>query len=125
MAAGSEVAIARGVPEQLHMLAVREILRATAAALPLQEILNVIANIMIIVTDASTSWLMLAEDGRLRTVAARGDHAERLQGTVCEDGASRACEAVAAGEPRVLRSEEIDPKDPILGPFARDRKSVV
>ena len=125
MAAGSEVAVARGAREQLHMLAVREILRATAAALPLPEILNVIANIMIIVTDASSSWLMLAKDGRLHTAAARGEHAERLSGMTCEDGASRACEAVAEGEPRVLRPEEIDPRDPILGPFARDARAMV
>lgn len=123
--ASSEVSATHGAREQLHLLAVREILRATASALPLHEILSVIANMMIIVTDASTSWLMLAENGRLRTVVARGEFAQRLSGSACEDGTSRACQAVMDGEPRVLRPREIDPSDPILGPFAQDARAMV
>lgn len=70
----------RRTQEELQLRAIQEILRASAAALPLNEILSVIANMTIIVFDASTSFFMLLEDGRLRTVSARGEFADELKG---------------------------------------------
>jgi len=110
--------------QELQLLAIREILRAITAALPLDEILSVIANMAVIVADATSSWLMLAEDGRLRTVVARGELAEELLGQSCETEAANL--GFGAGElPLVLESREIDPADPVLGALAKGEQPVV
>ncbi len=110
--------------EELQLRAVREILRASAEALPLDEILSVVANISIIVFDASTAWFMLAEDGVLRTAIARGQRAGDLQGLRCEAGAcTRAGDALE--RPLTLQSSEIEADDPVLAPFVADPEPVV
>ncbi len=121
----TEVRLARRPHEDLQLLAIREVLRATAAAPPLDEILTVIANMTIIVFDATTSWFMLAEDGRLRTVVARGEFGEELAGTVCADSSSGSCRAAASDRPAILQPQEIDPRDPLIGVFAGQDESVI
>ncbi|MGI8550052.1 MAG: ATP-binding protein [Dehalococcoidia bacterium] len=46
--------------QDVQLVTVREILRASTSALPLDELLAMIANMAIIVVDATTSWVMLA-----------------------------------------------------------------
>ncbi|MDI7274550.1 MAG: ATP-binding protein [Anaerolineae bacterium] len=121
----TEVPAARRTREDLQLLAVREILRATAAALPLEKILSVTVNMAIIVFDATTSWLMLAEDTRLRTAVARGEYAERLVGATCEGPATACCRVVAAARPEILQPQDVDPADPVIGFFARNDEPVV
>jgi hypothetical protein len=70
--------LSQSVREELRLVALREILRATAAALPLREILAIVANMAIIAFDATIAWIMRAEEGQLRTVVACGVHAEDL-----------------------------------------------
>jgi len=111
--------------EDLELLAVREVLRATATALPLDEILSVIANMTIIVFDSTTSWFMLPEDARLRVTLARGELADRVAGKACARGETRATAAVEEGRPVVLQPSEIDPADPLLGAFAGEGEPVV
>jgi len=110
--------------EDLQLLAVREVLRATATALPLDEILSVIANMTIIVSDSTTSWLMLAQNGRYRVVVARGEFADRLAGKVVAAGESQAAAAARSSQPVILQPHEIHPADPLLGVFASQRESV-
>ncbi len=117
--------LARLAREHLQLLAVREILRATASALPLNDILSAIANMTIIVFDATTSWFMLAEDGRLRTVVARGEMAAQVEGKSCEDGRSTVCTSAVRERPLTLQPHEIPPDDPVLGLFAREEEPVV
>lgn len=109
----------------LQLLAVREVLRATVSALPLDEVLSVMANVTIIAFDASTSWFMLAADGRLWVTVARGEFAERLAGRACRGDESYTCRLARGREPAVLRPTEIDPADPILGAFADQEEPVV
>ena len=116
--------LAHRTREDLQLLAVREILRATASALPLPEILAVIANMTIIVFDATTSWFMLAEDRRLRTTVSRGELAGALEGTECTGSASIACTAAMGDRPLTLQPHDIDPADPVLGLFAREEEPV-
>ncbi len=109
----------------LQLLAIREILRAIAAALSLDEILSVIANMTIIVSDATTSWFMLAEDGWLRIVVARGELAESLAGAACEVG-STSCGVAASGSvPVVLWPAQVDAADAVLGVLAGCERPVV
>ena len=117
--------VVRRSREELQLLAVHEILRATAAALPLEEILSVIANMTIIAFDASTSWFMLNEDGRLHTAVARGELAEALQGKACTIGPGSICSYATAGRPTILQPREVDPADPVAGVFAGEREPVV
>lgn len=109
----------------LQLLAVREVLRATISALPLADILSVIANMTIIAFDATTSWFMLAEDGRFHVAVARGEHASGLAGKACRRLESRACDVAGGREPVVLQPGEIFPADPILGAFAQQEQPVV
>jgi two-component system phosphate regulon sensor histidine kinase PhoR len=111
--------------EDLQLLAVREILRATAVALPLDEILTVVANMAIIVFDATTAWFMLPEDGRFRATSARGEFASALTGSTCDPETSLACAAAMGEKPVTLQPRQVDPADPILRLFARQEEPVV
>ena len=124
----AQIASAPGIRrtrEDLQLLAVREVLRATATALPLDDILSVIANMTIIAFDATTSWFMLTGDGRLRTAVARGEFAAALAGRSCAGQESRLCTASVRSEPTILQPHDIDPTDPLLGAFARQEEPVV
>ncbi len=116
--------LVRHTREDLQLLAIREIFRATAAALPLNDILAIIANMTIIVYDATTAWFMVAEDDELRTIIARGQFADALfdRGRIAEEESSRV--ASVGDEPLVLQPAEIDPADPVIGVFAREDESV-
>ena len=111
--------------EGLQLRAIREILRATAEALPLDEILAVIVNIVIIVGDASTAWFMLMEQGCLRTAVARGELADRLVQMNYAVRPDDNTATVLGTSPLILSPERIDPTDPLVGPFAGSRASVV
>jgi len=115
----------RHTREELQLSAIREILRASAEALPLNEILSVIANITIIVLDATTSWFMLVENGRLRTVVSRGEFAEELKDRECRLKRGESCVAVAGDRPVILQPREIDPADPMVGILAGEPQPVV
>jgi two-component system phosphate regulon sensor histidine kinase PhoR len=115
----------RRTREDLQLLAVREVLRATSTALPLGDILSVIANMTIIVFDATTSWFMLSENGCLRTTVARGEFADALADKSCTGTESRLCREAAGGRRAILQPHDIDPADPLLGPFAREEEPVV
>ena len=117
--------IARRTREDLQLSAVHEVLRAAASALPLTDILSVIANMVIIVSDALTSWFMLAEDGRLRTVVARGELADQVAHTACVGAESSSCQAAMGDRPLILQPSEIDPTDPVIGPFIRRGEAIV
>jgi len=111
--------------EDLELLAIREVLRATSSALQLEEILSVIANMTIIVFESTTSWFMLEEDSRLRVAVARGELADRLVGRVCARGESQVGAAAESSEPVVLQPRDISPSDPLLGAFAGREEPVV
>lgn len=111
--------------KQVQLAAVREILRATTSALPLQEILPLIANVTIIAFDALTAWLMLVEDGQLRMVIARGEGAAELAGTTGKLATDAAGVAALEQRPTILPPHSIDPTDPVLGPLAQQREPVV
>lgn len=116
--------LSRPPREELQLRAVREILRASAAALPLDEILAVVANISIITFDASTAWFMLIDGRTLRTAIARGQLAPGLEGLECEASAcTRAGEAL--DQPLTLEPSDLDAADPVLGPFAAESEPVV
>ena len=117
--------LARRTRQELQGLAIREILRATAAALPLDEILAVMANMTIIVFDATTSWFMLAEQGELRTVVSRGEFAAALAGRACTRQPGTVCAAASQDGPLTLQPSQIDPADPLLGRFATEEEPVV
>ncbi|MBI4498692.1 MAG: GAF domain-containing protein [Chloroflexi bacterium] len=111
--------------EELQLMAVREILRATAAALPLDEILTVIANMSIIVFDARASWFMLADGERLRTVVARGESAEELSATRCVLAQGKVGSAALGGQPVILPPTAVERADPVLGVLGRGRPVVL
>lgn len=111
--------------KQVQLAAVREIFRATAAALPLSEILPIIANVTIIAFDARSVWLMLVADGELRTQVARGALADRLALTACQLGAGAVGAAALGTVPLTLQLGAIDPADPVLGPFVGHAEPVV
>jgi PAS domain S-box-containing protein len=111
--------------EDLRMRAIHEVLRAMTEALPLDEILAVITNMAIIVFDATTSWIMLVDDGRVRTRIARGDVADALAGRECEIESCPTCQAALGTQPSVLQPSQIDPTDRLLGVFAGMTKTVV
>lgn len=111
--------------EELQLLAIREVLRATATALPLDEILSVIANMSIIVFDATTVWFMLAEDAHLRTVVSRGEFAEALAGKECEAEGAGSRVTATLDKAVILQSQDIDPADPVIGVFASEEEPVV
>jgi signal transduction histidine kinase len=113
------------VREELQLVALREILRATAAAQPLGEILAIVANMAVIAFDATTAWIMRAEEGQLRTMVARGAYAEAVAHTACALGTGATGRATASGQPVILQPEEIDPTDATLGLLARQAKPVV
>src|ERR671934_1963961 len=115
----------RSVREELQLVALREILRATAAALPLSEILAIVANMAIIAFDATIAWIMRAEEGQLRTVVACGVYAEDLAQVACALGTGAAGRATATGQPVVLQPWQIDPTDTTLGPLARQAEPIV
>lgn len=110
---------------QVQLGAVRELLRATAAALPIEEVLPIIANVMIIAFDALTTWVMLAEDGRLRTGVARGEGAAGLAETTCDLGVGAAGTAALHDQPVILAPQSIDPADPVVGVLASQGTPVV
>jgi hypothetical protein len=114
----SETRLPRRTREDLQLRAIREVLRATAAALPLDEILSVIANMTIIVFDATTSFFMLAEDGRLRTVISRGEFADELDGKECELGKDRG-ERGRQGQHLLLRAAASVAWQRLARPFSR------
>lgn len=117
--------VPRRAREELQLMAIREILRATAAALPLNEILSVISNMTIIVFDATTSWFMLAQDGRLRTVVSRGEFAEELAGKECKIKPEISCVAATGDKPVIIHSQDVDASDPLVGILANQGESVV
>ena len=121
----ADVRLARRTREELQLLAVREILRATAALLPLEEVLAVIANMAIIAFDAVTSWVMLEEADVLHTVVSRGEHAEDLAGLGCGGDLSLACTAARGEHPVTLQPGQINPADPVLGALAADNEAVI
>ena len=104
--------------EELQLVAMREILRATAAALPVEEILSVIANMAVIAFDATTCWCMVAAGNYLRTVVARGELAAHLADRACEIGTQSSCVGTASERAVVCRPQEIDPADPVIGVLA-------
>ena len=115
----------RRTGKDLQLRAIREILRATVEALPLDEILSVIANMAIIVFDASTSWLMVKEDARLRTVVSRGELADALTGRECAVGRGSAGAAATRESPTILEPGDVDPADVVIGGLAGNAKPVV
>lgn len=110
---------------KVQLAAVREILRATAAALPLREILPIITNVTIIAFDALTAWLMLVEDGRLHTVVARGEAVEALEKTACTLGIGAAGLAAVGDQPVILPPGTSDPADPVVGPLSGQQAPIV
>src|SRR5918912_129909 len=115
----------RSVREELQLVALQEILRATAAALPLREILAIVANMAIIAFDATIAWIMRAEEGQLRTVVACGVYAEDLAQVTCALGTGAAGRAIAKGQPLILQPREIDPTDATIGLLARQAEPIV
>src|SRR5947209_2594070 len=115
----------RSVREELQLVALQEILRATAAALPLRDILAIVGNMAIIAFDATIAWIMRAEEGQLRTVVACGVYAEDLAHTVCALGTGAAGRATANGQPVILQPWEIDPTDATIGLLARQAEPIV
>src|ERR687884_318629 len=115
----------RSVREELQLVALQEILRATAAALPLREILAIVANMAIIAFDATIAWIMRAEEGQLRTVVACGVYAEDLAQVACALGTGAAGRATATGQPLILQPREIDPTDATIGLLARQAEPIV
>ncbi|HKO23794.1 MAG TPA: GAF domain-containing protein [Chloroflexota bacterium] len=115
----------RSVREELQLVALQEILRATAAALPLREILAIVANMAIIAFDATIAWIMRAEDGQLRTVVACGVYAGDLAPVACALGTGAAGRAIAHGQPVILQPREIDPTDATIGLLARQTEPIV
>lgn len=111
--------------KQVQLVAMREILRATSAALPLDEILPIIANMTIIAFDALTAWAMLVEDGQLRTILARGEGSTDLIGATGDLSRSVVGRAARGTQPTILSPHEIDPADPVFGPLSRQRTPVV
>src|ERR687885_2600388 len=101
----------RSVREELQLVALQEILRATAAALPLREILAIVANMAIIAFDATIAWIMRAEEGQLRTVVACGVFAEDLAQVACALGKCAASQANATGQSLILQHWQIDSAD--------------
>jgi two-component system, OmpR family, phosphate regulon sensor histidine kinase PhoR len=121
----AEQRLSRRGREDLQLRAVREILRASAASLPLDAILSVIANMVIIVADATTSFFMLAEEDCLHTTVARGEFADKLTGRGCAPGESVAWAVTLGQKPLVIAHADIDPNDPIVGLFAPEEESLV
>src|ERR671939_490735 len=115
----------RSVREELQLVALQEILRATAAALPLREILAIVANMAIIAFDATIAWIMRAEEGQLRTVVACGVYAEDLAPVACALGTGAAGRATATGQPVILQPWQIDPTDVTIGLLARQAEPIV
>jgi signal transduction histidine kinase len=113
------------VREELRLVALREILCATAAALPLRQILVMVADMAVIAFDATIAWIMQAEEGQLRTVVACGAYAEDLAHTACALGTGAAGRATANEQPVILQPGEIDPTDAIIGPLARQAEPIV
>ncbi|NTU80660.1 MAG: PAS domain-containing protein [Chloroflexales bacterium] len=111
--------------KQVQLAAIREIFRATAMALPLPEILPLIANVTIIAFDARSAWLMLTADGQLQTQVARGEHANVLMPTVCSLGEGAAGVAAMGTTPTTLWPGTIDQADPVLGSLAGHAEPVV
>jgi len=111
--------------EELQFLAARKILHASAAALPLEAMLTTIANILIIAANASTAWLMLLDQGCLRTRAACGECGDHMAGSVCRDPGHPCYLSAVGTQPCVLLPHQIDPDDPVLGHFAGRECAVV
>src|SRR5919204_494184 len=117
--------LSRTAREELQLVALREILRATAAALPLSEILAIVANTAVIAFDATIAWIMRAEEGQLRTVVACGVYAEDLAQVTCALGTGAAGRATAYGQPVILQPWQIDPTDATIGLLARQAEPIV
>lgn len=112
------MSVDRSSRQELQLRAIREILRASTEALPIDDILTIITNIVIIVFDATTAWLMRIEDGMLQTRVARGEHTDNVPQNVsvqrlAGDYAPRYLE-----HPITFQPAEIDRSDPLLGVFA-------
>ncbi len=119
------IQIERAGLKQVQLAAVREILRATTAALPLQDILPLIANVTIIAFDALTAWLMLQEDESLHTVIVRGKGVAQLANTTTDLTGGVIGVAANSNQPTILSSQSIDPADPVLGFLAAQAEPVV
>jgi PAS domain S-box-containing protein len=102
----------------LHLAAIRETLRAGAAALSLEQFMPIVANTAIVAFDATTAWIMLAEHGHLRTVVARGAYASDLDGKAYAPEAGVLRELAGTARHVVLQPEQLDPTDPLTGLFA-------
>lgn len=111
--------------KQVQLAAVREILHATSAALPLHELMTLIANMAIIAFDALSAWVMLEDEGMLCTVAARGADAEALEGTACRLGQGTSGSAALAAEALLLSPQDLDPADPVLASVAGHNEPIV
>jgi PAS domain S-box-containing protein len=115
----------RSVREELQLVALQEILRATAAALPLGEILAIVPKLAVIAFDATIAWVMQAREGELHTVVARGAYAEAVANATCALGTGAAGRVTAGGQPAILQPGEIDPTDATLGLLARQAQPLV
>src|SRR2546423_896358 len=117
--------VTRSVRVELQLIALREIMPATAVALPRGEILAIVANMADIAFDATIAWIMRAQDDQLRTVAACGAYAETVAHTACALGTGAAGRATAGGQPVILQPGELDPTDAILGLLAQQAQPLV
>lgn len=113
------------IPGELQLGAIREVLRATTEALPLVEILAVIANMVIIVIDAPAAWIILREEGRLQMAVARGTLADRLFGVESITRPECWCAPGLRGETVELSPAQINPADPLIGGFSGSGLSIV
>jgi hypothetical protein len=111
--------------KQVQLTAVREIMRATSTALPLAELMPLIANMTIIAFDALTVWVMLAEGDQLRTVVARGADAAVLLEASCPLVGCVVGNAANGSEPVILAAAQLDQADPVLAALAHHPEPVV
>lgn len=114
-----------GLRRDLQLRAIHEILRATAEALPLEEILSIIVNMVIIVLDAGTVWLMRVEDATLQTRVARGELTRLVPRSVEIPRAAVGHTRALAERPIILRPSDLDPSNPLVGAFASQNVTVV
>jgi PAS domain S-box-containing protein len=119
------VSLDQGLRRDLQLRAIHEIMRATAEALSLEEILSIIVNMVIIVLDAGTVWLMRLEDGVLRTRVARGDLARDVVRSIELPRAAVGRTATLAERPLILRPSDLDPSNALVGAFTDRNMTVV
>lgn len=107
-----------------RLLALHEVARAIAAGLPLDQVLRSVASVPVVVGDATTCWLFVRQKGGWRLAVCRGELAQELECRARASGTGTVFARARAG-PVVLRSEEVDAADPLLGAFANRAESVI